>query len=78
MLIVFSSRFLPCSRCGQSLERGSEDTHTCSPDRLVDYQMFKLREQVAAFDTQLRAYLDTSSGRFEVWLAARAIRDGAV
>lgn len=74
---VYSSRFLPCARCGDSIERGNETAHECSPERLVEYQMFLLRDGIATFDTQLHHYLDSAVGRFEIWLAARRIRDGA-
>jgi hypothetical protein len=74
---VFSSRFLPCPRCGDSVERGREAAHHCAPERRVEYQMFKLRESVAAFDSQLHHYLETATGRFETWLAARRVRGEA-
>jgi hypothetical protein len=71
---VFSSRFLPCPHCGESVAGGAEATHHCDPERRVEHQMARMREEVAALEVQLRCYLDTSSGRFETWLAAREVR----
>jgi hypothetical protein len=42
---------------------------------MVDYQMFGLREDIARFEDRLRDFLQTSRGRFEVWLAAREVRE---
>lgn len=75
-LILFSSRFMPCSECGESVERAAADAHRCSRERLVDYQMFGLRHEVANFEARMRHYLYSASGRFEVWLAARHVRKG--
>jgi len=71
---VFASRYLPCDDCGASVERSVAPDHRCSTERLVDFQMFGLREEIAGFEDRLRGFLDTSLGRFEVWLAARDVR----
>ena len=34
----------------------------------------RLRHEVDSFDERLAAYLSSSTGRFEVWLAARRVR----
>ena len=72
---MFSSRFMPCAHCGASVERST--VHECDGERLADYQMFGLRENIATFDTLLSTYLHTAAGRFEVWLAARQVRTPA-
>jgi hypothetical protein len=72
---MFSSSFMPCSECGESLERSAAATHRCDPERLVEYQMFGLRDEIAKFEVKLYRYLQTASGRFEVWLAARDVRN---
>jgi hypothetical protein len=74
---VFSSRFMPCPHCGQSVDTSPDTVHRCDPERRLDHQMFRLRDDIAAFDAQLHTYLDTSMGRFETWLAARDVRSGA-
>jgi hypothetical protein len=39
--------------------------------------MFGLRDEVAQLETGLRRYLDSTTGRFESWLAAREVRGEA-
>jgi len=73
-LIVFSSRFMPCAECGASVERGSDAEHTCDPQRLVDYRMFRLRGEIESLESGFAGFLETPSGRFERWLAAREVR----
>lgn len=74
---MFRSRFLPCAECGASVDRTAEPPHSCSPERWADYQMFGLREEVAGLEAAVLRYLGTSSGRFEVWSAARLVRGEA-
>lgn len=74
---MFSPQFMPCSDCGESLERSATVAHCCTLERLVEYQMFGLRDNIAAFDAQLLYYLRTAAGGFEIWLAARQVRNGA-
>jgi hypothetical protein len=73
---VFSSRFMPCVECGESVEGSQSDSHRCKPARLLDYQMFGLRGDIAGFEAMLLGYLLTTRGSFEVWLAARQVRTG--
>jgi hypothetical protein len=70
---VFVSRYMPCTECGESVERTTADVHRCDPERALDYQMFGLREAIAAFETKFHAFLGENRGRFEVWLAARKV-----
>jgi hypothetical protein len=62
---------MPCTTCGGSVARGREDEHACEEERRLRYQLFQLREEIAAFDARLEEYLDSPSGRFEVFYAAR-------
>jgi hypothetical protein len=71
---MFASRYLPCTECGASVERAAADGHRCSPERLAEYRMFALREEIATFEDRLAAWLGTNRGRFDVWLAARQVR----
>src|SRR5205823_575293 len=48
--------------------------HVGERGRLLDYQMFQLRDEVAAVESELGAYLDSPSGRFELWWAERERR----
>lgn len=65
------SRYMPCAECGASLERGAADTHVCDPEKLLDFRLLQLRDEIAAFDEQLAAWLESARGRFAAWLAER-------
>lgn len=71
---MFGSRFMPCLECGASVDRTGPPGHECSPERLADFQVFGLRDEVAQLEAGIRRYLATASGRFESWLAARRVR----
>ena len=68
---MFPSRFMPCPDCGASLDLTDHDEHTCARERWLDYQMFHLKDVVARFESDLRRYLSSPQGRFEVWYARR-------
>jgi hypothetical protein len=68
-------RHVPCSDCGAAVERSREDEHVCNRDRLLDYQMFQLRDDIGAVGDELAAYLDSPRGRFELWCAERDRRN---
>jgi hypothetical protein len=74
---MFRSRFMPCQQCGASVDRTGRLGHECLPERLADYQMFGLRDEVAQLDAGICRYMATASGRFESWLAARQVRGQA-
>jgi hypothetical protein len=65
---------MPCAECGESLDPSAVANHRCDPERLVEYQMFGLKDDIAKFDVRLHDFLETPTGRFEVWLAARDVR----
>jgi hypothetical protein len=69
--LVFGSRFMPCDDCGASLAHDERANHLCERERWLDYQVFQLREELAAYDSQLSAYLASPQGRFALWYAAR-------
>ncbi len=69
----FLSRYMPCSECGTSVARLEVEDHRCEPDRRIDFELFQLRDRLAAFEDDLHAYLETAHGRFDVWLAARQV-----
>jgi hypothetical protein len=71
---LFTSRFLPCSECGASVERSEEREHRCTPERRAQFEMFAMREEVARVEERIREHLDTPLGRLEVWVAARDVR----
>jgi hypothetical protein len=65
------SPHMPCTECGVSVERAAADTHVCDAERMLDFRLFQLRDEIAAFDVQLAAWLVSTSGRFATWLAER-------
>lgn len=71
---MFLSRHMPCEECGESVERTAVESHICDPERLLDYQIFRMRDEIAAFEHRFHRYLDDKLGRFEVWLARRDVR----
>lgn len=64
-------RHMPCPECGESVALELRERHACEEERHETYRLFQLREEIAAFDDQLTAYLDSPHGRFELWDAAR-------
>lgn len=75
--MVFRSRYMPCDECGASVDRVVVRLHECSPERLADFQMFGLRDDVPQLEARMWRYLTSASGRFECWLAARQVRGEA-
>jgi hypothetical protein len=71
---MFASRYLPCPDCGASVDRTDPSPHVCEGERVLDFQMFGLRQDIAGFDRLLSSYLSSVEGRFETWLAARDVR----
>lgn len=69
-----SAQHMPCPDCGASVERSQSDSHECDPERLLDYQMFQLRDEVAEFDDELKACLESPQGRFDQYIAERERR----
>ncbi len=62
---------MPCPECGASIARDEADEHVCDPERLLDYAVFQLREEIDGLDGEVSEYLDTPLGRFEAWEAER-------
>ena len=74
MSAVFGSHYMPCADCGASVDVTSPTPHECAPERVADYQMFALRDEVANLEPAYQAWLDSRQGEFEAWLAARQVR----
>jgi hypothetical protein len=76
---MFSSpsepQYMPCPECGASLARTDRDDHVCEQERWLKYQLLQLRDETELFEAQLSAYLESPSGRFELWDAERRRRD---
>jgi hypothetical protein len=65
------SRYMPCTECGTSLDRTAAQAHVCDQERVLDYRLFQLRDEIAAFDAQLAGWLASARGRFAAWIAER-------
>jgi hypothetical protein len=70
------SAFVPCTECGASVERSALAAHVCDTERLLDFRLSQLREEIATFDAQLAAWLASAHGRFAAWIAERDRRAG--
>jgi hypothetical protein len=66
--------YMPCEECGASVPLGGTDEHVCSEQRRLDYRVFHLRGELAAFEDELAAYLESPHGVFERWYAERERR----
>jgi hypothetical protein len=62
---------MPCSECGAAVARPDREAHECDAERLLDFRLFQLRDELAAFEQELAVYLDSPRGRFELWCAER-------
>jgi len=74
---MFGSRFMPCHDCGASVDHHDPSAHVCDPDELVDFHLFALRSDVGRLEESVTAYLDSPTGRFDVWQARREVRGPA-
>ena len=71
----FTSQYMPCTECGASVRVRELESHTCDPERRLEYRIFQMRDEVAGLDLSLGAYLETPEGKFAQWLAERERRD---
>jgi hypothetical protein len=76
--VVFGSipqpAYMPCEECGASVLVGARDEHVCSERRRLEYRLFRLRAELAVFEEQFAAYLESPHGRFALWYAERERR----
>jgi hypothetical protein len=63
---------MPCECCGESVATALVEEHACVEERRLDYQVFQLRDEVACFDAELDAWLESPAGCFERFYARRA------
>lgn len=65
---------MPCSECGASVAVAEEHEHICDGERLVDFAVFQLRDEVSGLGAEIENYLSSPHGRFEQWFADRERR----
>lgn len=63
--------YLPCRECGLLLSSEQRPCHVCDPEDSVAYQVTKVRVQLTAFESEVARFLETSAGKFAVYLAER-------
>jgi hypothetical protein len=62
-------RYIPCERCGASLDRDQMHEHHCDKERWLEYELFQLRDDIEEFWIELAVWLDSPEGRFECFYA---------
>lgn len=62
-------RYVPCLECGDSIPREEFDEHTCDKERWVDYQIVRMRPDIARFEADFHEWTKTNKGMFEVYYA---------
>ncbi len=63
--------FMPCPDCGGSVTRAERAEHQCDRERLLDYDIVRLRPELEGLECEFGDYLETPQGRFAAWYAAR-------
>jgi RNA polymerase subunit RPABC4/transcription elongation factor Spt4 len=66
--------YLPCRECGLLLSSEQRPCHVCNPEDSVAHQVTKVRVQLTAFESEVARFLETSAGKFAVFLAERQRR----
>ncbi len=66
--------YMPCPLCGTSIARGRQELHRCDPHHRRHHELATSRAEIQAFEAELGTYLDSPSGRFELWYAERERR----
>lgn len=63
--------YMPCDECGVSVDQSRKEFHECDEIKRLDYQMFLLKEEIDSFEDQLKRYLDSKQGQFDMFYASR-------
>ena len=72
MFVFPQPQYIACSECGACVPRWEADDHVCDEDRWLDYQLVRLRPDIARFETDFGQWLETGAGRFERFYAERS------
>jgi hypothetical protein len=62
---------MPCPDCGASVPVANETEHICEAERLLDFRLVELRDEIDSFDAEYAAWLETPGGRFACFVAER-------
>jgi hypothetical protein len=60
---------MPCPDCGASVPVAGGAAHVCDDARRVDFRLAELRPEIARFDDDYAAWLETPEGRFARFIA---------
>lgn len=60
---------MPCPDCGASVAVAAEVPHVCDDERQADFRLIELAPDIARFDGDLAAWLETPAGRFARFIA---------
>lgn len=71
MFVYPQPQYVSCSLCGACVPRWEADEHVCDQERYLDYQLVRLRPDIARFETDMNAWLVTAEGQFEKFYAER-------
>lgn len=64
-------QYAACSECGACVPRWDASEHICDKERWLDYQIVRLRPQIAKLECDFGEWCATSAGRFSVFYAER-------
>ncbi len=78
MFVFPQPQYIACSECGACVPRAEADEHVCDRERWLDYQLVRLRPEIARFEDDLVEWLHTDEGRFERYYAERSRSAGSV
>ena len=69
MFVFPQPQYIACAECGACVPRWEADEHECDQERWLDYQLVRLRPDIARFETDFRTWTETPAGRFELYYA---------
>jgi hypothetical protein len=72
MFVFPQPQYVACADCGACVPRWESDEHVCDENRWLDYQLVRLRPEIARFEADLRDWLGTVRGMFELYYAERS------
>jgi hypothetical protein len=64
---------LPCPECGAPIALDGGD-HECDEERMRWHQLFLVNEEIESLEDEVREYLSSPRGRFELFYAERERR----
>jgi hypothetical protein len=78
MFVFPQPQYIACPECGACVPRWEADDHVCDRERWLDYQLVRLRPEIARFEADLSDWLGTDEGRFELYYAERSRPEASV